>query len=100
MAAAQARLAETLQKFYTVHHETEGAMAGHAYKQSADDLDSGLQKELVCIDDSFALFLTISNKILLGNSIPHYCFGAAGKDGCDFTHHQRTHNQKEQEGTL
>ncbi|KII92553.1 hypothetical protein PLICRDRAFT_37321 [Plicaturopsis crispa FD-325 SS-3] len=47
MTSAQARLAETIETFYGAADATsEGAMAGHAYKASVDDLDSGIAREL------------------------------------------------------
>lgn len=47
MTSAQSRIAETLEVFYGVaDHTSEGAMAGHAYKRSADDLDAGFGREL------------------------------------------------------
>lgn len=49
MTAAQTRIAETLEVFYGAADQTsEGAMAGHAYKRSVDDLDGGFGRELVC----------------------------------------------------
>ncbi|KAG5725780.1 hypothetical protein E4T56_gene17087, partial [Termitomyces sp. T112] len=49
MTAAQSRIAETLEVFYGAADRTsEGAMAGHAYKRSVDDLDTGFGRELVC----------------------------------------------------
>jgi amphiphysin len=48
MTAAQAKIAETIEVFYgAADRGSEGAMAGHAYKRSVDDLDSGLTRELV-----------------------------------------------------
>ena len=48
MTAAQSRLAETLGAFYNAADRTsEGAMAAHSYKQSVDDLDAGIGRELV-----------------------------------------------------
>lgn len=48
MTAAQTRIAETLETFYGASDSTsEGAMAGHAYKRSVDDLDGGFGRELV-----------------------------------------------------
>ncbi|RXW25604.1 hypothetical protein EST38_g283 [Candolleomyces aberdarensis] len=53
MTAAQARIAETIEVFYgTADRGSEGAMAGHAYKRSVDDLDSGLTRELLLDYDS------------------------------------------------
>ena len=50
MTSAQSRIAETLEVFYGAADRTsEGAMAGHAYKRSVDDLDAGFGRELVCI---------------------------------------------------
>ncbi|KAJ7594487.1 hypothetical protein C8J56DRAFT_926884 [Mycena floridula] len=47
MTAAQTRIAETLETFYGASDRTsEGAMAGHAYKRSVDDLDGGFGREL------------------------------------------------------
>jgi len=49
MTNSQARIAETLETFYgAADKSSEGAMAGHAYKRSVDDLDSGFGRELVC----------------------------------------------------
>lgn len=47
MTAAQSRIAETIETFYGSDHTSEGAMAGHAYKRSVDDLDTGFGRELV-----------------------------------------------------
>ena len=48
MTGAQARIAETLEMFYgAADRSSEGAMAGHAYKRSVDDLDSSFSRELV-----------------------------------------------------
>jgi hypothetical protein len=48
MTSAQSRIAETLEVFYGAADRTsEGAMAGHAYKRSVDDLDAGFGRELV-----------------------------------------------------
>jgi len=47
MTAAQTRLAETLDTFYgSADRSSEGAMAGHAYKHSVDDLDTSIAREL------------------------------------------------------
>jgi amphiphysin len=47
MTAAQARLADTLEAFYgSADQGNEGAMAGHAYKRAADDLDGSTQREM------------------------------------------------------
>jgi len=48
MTGAQSRLAETLGTFYNAADRTsEGAMAAHAYKQSVNELDQGIGRELV-----------------------------------------------------
>lgn len=53
MTAAQTRIAETLDIFYgSADRTSEGAMAGHAYKRSVDDLDGGFGRELVCVHAS------------------------------------------------
>jgi amphiphysin len=47
MTAAQSRIADTLDTFYNASDRTsDGAMAAHAYKQSVDDLDQGIGREL------------------------------------------------------
>ncbi|TFK17146.1 BAR-domain-containing protein [Coprinopsis marcescibilis] len=47
MTSAQARIADTIEIFYgAADRSSEGAMAGHAYKRSVDDLDSGFTREL------------------------------------------------------
>ena len=48
MTSAQSRIAETVEIFYGSDHNSEGAMSGHAYKRSVDDLDTGFGRELVC----------------------------------------------------
>lgn len=48
MTAAQSRLADTIEGFYgSADKASEGAMAGHAYKRSVDDLDGVVGRELV-----------------------------------------------------
>ena len=48
MAASQARIADTIDKFYgTADRTSEGAMAANAYKRSVDELDSAISRELV-----------------------------------------------------
>lgn len=48
MTAAQGRIADTLETFYSAaDRNSEGAMAGHAYKRSVDDLDTTFNRELV-----------------------------------------------------
>ncbi|EIN11425.1 BAR-domain-containing protein [Punctularia strigosozonata HHB-11173 SS5] len=47
MTAAQTRLAETIEAFYGAADRTsEGAMAAHAYKASATELDNAVSREL------------------------------------------------------
>jgi len=50
MTAAQTRLADTIDAFYGSADQTsDGAMAGHAYKRSVDDLDGSMTRELVSL---------------------------------------------------
>lgn len=44
MTAAQARIAETVESFYS--DSSEDAMAGHAYKRAVEDLDTKTGREL------------------------------------------------------
>ena len=49
MTAAQARIGDTIDIFYGVaDRNSDGAMAGHAYKRSVDDLDTSFTREMVC----------------------------------------------------
>lgn len=48
MTGAQSRLAETIETFYGAADRTsDGALAGHAFKNAVQDLDAGIQRELV-----------------------------------------------------
>lgn len=48
MAGSQARIADTIDKFYGAADRTsEGAMAANAYKRSVDELDASISRELV-----------------------------------------------------
>jgi hypothetical protein len=49
MTTAQAKIGDTVDVFYGVaDRNSDGAMAGHAYKRSVDDLDSSFTREMVC----------------------------------------------------
>ena len=48
MTAAQGRLAGTIDTFYgAADRNSEGAMAGHAYKRAVDDMEASTSKEFV-----------------------------------------------------
>lgn len=48
MTAAQARLAGTIDTFYSAaDRNSDGAMAGHAYKRSVEELDGAITREFV-----------------------------------------------------
>ena len=48
MTAAQTRLAEQIETFYSAADRTsDGAIASHAYKQSVTELDAVIGRELV-----------------------------------------------------
>lgn len=48
MTAAQARLADTIETFYSASDRTsDGAMASHAFKSAVEDLDNSIQREMV-----------------------------------------------------
>ena len=62
MTAAQTRLADTIEAFYgSADKASDGAMAGHAYKRSVDDLDGVVGRELVS-----CLYLLIGLNLILG----------------------------------
>lgn len=49
MTSAQARLADTIENFYSASDRTsDGAMAGHAFKSAVEELENSVQRELVC----------------------------------------------------
>ena len=55
LTSSQSRLADTLSAFYDASDRTsEGAMAAHAYKQSVNELDQGIGRELVRLSDTDA----------------------------------------------
>jgi hypothetical protein len=89
MTAAQSRLAETLGTFYNAADRTsEGAMAAHSYKQSVDDLDAGIGRELVRPWYLAShLGLCASRYNLIGCTIPDHHFGAIGQDERLFPYH-------------
>lgn len=61
MTAAQTHIAETLEIFYgSADRTSEGAMSGHAYKRSVDDLDGGFGRELVSSDSSIIIMNTMN----------------------------------------
>jgi bridging integrator 3 len=56
MTSTQARIADTIEIFYgAADRNSDGGMAGHAYKRSVDDLDSSFTRELVRNTRSSAL---------------------------------------------
>jgi hypothetical protein len=87
MTAAQSRLAETLGTFYNAADRTsEGAMAAHAYKQSVDDLDQGIGRELVRCNVGRSNTSNPSN--FIGCTISNNDPGAVRQDECLFSNHQ------------
>lgn len=56
MTSAQARLADTIENFYSASDRTsDGAMAGHAFKSAVEELENSVQRELVRLDFSAVL---------------------------------------------
>jgi len=75
MVLSQSRIAETVQTFYSAADRTsEGAMAGHAYKRSVDDLDSSFTRELV----SFPLPIWTIYWLEQGWALPNNYFRTIG----------------------
>lgn len=75
MTSSQARIAETLETFYgAADRSSEGAMAGHAYKRSVDDLDSSFVRELVWILTGFIFYWHSISIVLTGWPVPYYYF--------------------------
>lgn len=80
MTSSQARIAETLETFYgAADQSSEGAMAGHAYKRSVDDLDSSFLRELVRRSSSCSTY-PASNSCSSGCSISDYHLGTSWQD--------------------
>jgi amphiphysin len=49
MAAAQGRLADTIETFYAAaDRASDGAMAANAYKRAISELDGVVTREIVC----------------------------------------------------
>jgi hypothetical protein len=95
MTAAQTRIAETLEVFYgSADRASEGAMAGHAYKRSVDDLDGGIGRELV--STWLDTLLYAMNVWFIGCPLSDYNFGTTGQDVCLFPCGERTHLETEQ----
>lgn len=48
MSSSESRLAETIELFYSAADlNSDGAMAGHAYKRAVEELDTGVGRDLV-----------------------------------------------------
>jgi hypothetical protein len=96
MTAAQTRIAESLEIFYgSADRASEGAMAGHAYKRSVDDLDGGFGRELVGTQlDTPSPRLEWTRP---GRPLSDYDFGTAGQDVCLLPCSERTYIETEQE---
>ena len=97
MTSSQSRIAETIEAFYSSDHTSEGAMSGHAYKRSVDDLDTGFGRELVCHTQPNCRNTVL--KLFTGRSISHYHIGTPGQDVCLLSRRERAYNQAEQEST-
>ena len=70
MTAAQSRLADTIEAFYgSADKASDGAMAGHAYKRSVDDLDGVVGRELVSL--SLPACWTWIHRFDVGPTIPN-----------------------------
>lgn len=92
MSAAQARIGDTLEIFYgAADRASEGAMAGHAYKRSVDDLDSSFTRELVRCQPSITSLA--SSWLNLGRTLSHYNFRATGKNVRILSSRERAHSQ-------
>jgi hypothetical protein len=77
MTSAQSRIADTLEVFYgAADRAAEGAMAGHAYKRSVDDLDTSFTRELVR-KAPHSLGMN-SWTHLSGDALPNHNIGAFG----------------------
>lgn len=73
MASTQTRLAETIDTFYSASgRTTEGAIAAHSYRRAAEELDSGINRELVRCH-SYILGLKSPNCGPAGSTLSHNC---------------------------
>lgn len=92
MTSAQARLADTIEKFYSAADRTsDGAMAGHAFKSAIEELDNSVQRELVRRDigprgDPHSV-------VVPGRALSYVYHGATGKDECVLSGRQRAYHQ-------
>lgn len=82
MAGSQARIADTIDKFYGAADRTsDGAMSANAYKRSIDELDASISRELV---SSAPWSSTYSLILRSGCAIPNLYTGASREDECIF----------------
>lgn len=92
MAAAQGRLADTIDVFYgSADRTSEGAMAANAYKRSVDELEASVSRELVSRNQPFAITLT---NLATGSALQNNDTGACGKNVCLLPDYKR-HNFQE-----
>ena len=100
MTTTQARLAETIETFYGAADRTsDGAMASHAFKSAVEELDSGIQRELVrgsVFCDCFSFCVDFSSGA--GYSLSRDYHGAPREDERLFPCRQRAYHEAEQEG--
>lgn len=97
MTSAQARLADTIEKFYSAADRTsDGAMAGHAFKSAVEELDNSVQRELVGHDVRGCCLGSQTDAIacdprafgLAGGAVPYVHHGTAGQDEFVLSRHQ------------
>lgn len=76
MAAAQGRLADTIDVFYgSADRGSDGAIAANAYKRSVDELEGSVSRELVSRKSSL---VTALSDLATGLSLQNNNSGARG----------------------
>ena len=99
MTSAQSHIAETLEIFYGAADRTsDGAMAGHAYKRSVDDLDSGFGRELVCTHTCHLLDLFNNHTYNSGRPLSNNHIRTPRQNVCLLSYRKRARLQTKQEG--
>lgn len=96
MAAAQGRLADTIDVFYgSADRSSEGAMAANAYKRSVDELEASVSRELVCCDEPCTPTLI---DLATGSPLQNNDTGSRGQNVRILPCYQRHNFQEKQEG--
>jgi hypothetical protein len=97
MAAAQVRIADTIDHFYS--DSSDAAMAGHAYKRAVEEIDTETTRELVNSSPSLSLVFAPSHTAPQGRTLPRDRARAHREAVQLLPRDQQCHLQTEQESS-